>query len=323
MYYNPEANKKDAFVQLIVQKLGTCLAIPEEAILYQDELGNDMYFISKGDCAVNIKEWNGKMHIAYNCLVQGQHFGEIALIYKCRRTATIISRNYNTLARLAYSNWREVVNEFPRYLVALKNYIYHYDDMNVKVWIAMINEIEYLKDNLNKEATYDLIYRMKHHLYDKGHMVLKENDMAKSLLFVDHGILEVYTEFEGNEFIIDNLHPGSCINSRAFLMEDTMSVNIRVKETCRIMEMPKEIFQDILKTHDEFGKKVMVIQNKLLMKSNKYPCDYITVTPDILRPRAVSAVDQKAINARRNILKNVVFRRILEIRAIMAKPKLS
>lgn len=29
------------------------------------------------------------------------------------------------------------------------------------------------------------------------------------------------------------------------------------------------------------------------------------------------------MNARRNILKNVVFRRILEIRAIMAKPKLS
>lgn len=28
------------------------------------------------------------------------------------------------------------------------------------------------------------------------------------------------------------------------------------------------------------------------------------------------------MNARRNILKNVVFRRIIEIRAIMAKPKL-
>tara|TARA_B110000285_G_scaffold227340_1_gene288512 strand:+ start:599 stop:952 length:354 start_codon:yes stop_codon:yes gene_type:complete len=83
MYHNPEANKKDAFVQMIVSKLGTCLAIPEEAVINQDESGNDMYFISKGDCAVNIKEWNGKLHIAYNCLIQGQHFGEISLIYKC------------------------------------------------------------------------------------------------------------------------------------------------------------------------------------------------------------------------------------------------
>lgn len=126
---------------------------------------------------------------------------------------------------------------------------------------------------------------MKHNIYDKGHLVLKENDLAKSLIFIDYGVLEVYTKFEGNEFVIENLHPGSCINCRAFLMEDTMSVNIRVKVTCRLMEMQKETFTDIMRTHDEFGKQIMLLMNKLLMKSNKYPCDYIDITPHILRPR--------------------------------------
>ena len=211
------------------------------------------------------------------------------MIYKCKRTATVISRNYNTLARLHFSSWREVVNEYPRYLVALKNYVYHYEDINVKVWKDMINEISYLKEFLTRDATYDIIYRMKHNFFDKGHLVLKENDLVKSLIFIDYGVLEVYTEFEGNEFIIDYLHPGSCINARAFLMEDTMSVNIRVKETCRTMEMHKETFFDIMKTHEEFGKPIMIYQNKLLKKKKKYPCDYINITPNIKRPRSISS----------------------------------
>jgi hypothetical protein len=33
-------------------------------------------------------------------LKEGDHFGEIAMIYKCRRTATFISKNYNTMAKL-------------------------------------------------------------------------------------------------------------------------------------------------------------------------------------------------------------------------------
>lgn len=40
----------------MVRKLGTCFAVPEEEIIKQDEPGNDMFFLSNGDCAVNIKD---------------------------------------------------------------------------------------------------------------------------------------------------------------------------------------------------------------------------------------------------------------------------
>ena len=33
-------------------------ATPEEEVLKQDEIGNDMFFLAKGDCAVNIKDQN-------------------------------------------------------------------------------------------------------------------------------------------------------------------------------------------------------------------------------------------------------------------------
>tara|TARA_B110000285_G_C15096818_1_gene602507 strand:- start:157 stop:348 length:192 start_codon:yes stop_codon:yes gene_type:complete len=39
--------------------------------------------------------------------------------------------------------------------------------------------------------------------------------------------LEVYTEFEGNEFIIERLNTGSIVNHNLILIDDIMRVSIR------------------------------------------------------------------------------------------------
>ena len=44
-------------------------------------------------------------------------------------------------------------------------------------------------------------FKQKH--YQNGDIILKENDVCEDLLFIEFGIIEVYTEFEGNEFILE------------------------------------------------------------------------------------------------------------------------
>jgi len=119
---------RNGFVNTTVRLLGTFFTIPEEEIISQDEEGKAMYFISKGDCAVNIKDQNGILHVAINLLVEGDHFGEVSLIYKIKRTATVISRNYNTMARMSYPKFRELVYTFPEYLKLLKINTFYYND---------------------------------------------------------------------------------------------------------------------------------------------------------------------------------------------------
>jgi CRP-like cAMP-binding protein len=48
-----------------------------------------MFFISSGDCAVNIMDSNRELIVGHRLLVEGDHFGEIGLIYDCIRTATV------------------------------------------------------------------------------------------------------------------------------------------------------------------------------------------------------------------------------------------
>lgn len=61
-------------------------------------------------------------------LFAGDHFGEIALIYNCHRSATVIASNYTTLAKLTPDNFKDITSKSPAYLHHLKDQLYLYDD---------------------------------------------------------------------------------------------------------------------------------------------------------------------------------------------------
>jgi CRP-like cAMP-binding protein len=61
---------------------------------------NDMYLIARGECIVNIRDEKNKIIKNHKILQVSDYFGEISLIYGCKRTATVVSRKYTTLAKL-------------------------------------------------------------------------------------------------------------------------------------------------------------------------------------------------------------------------------
>ena len=46
-------------------------------------------------------------------LYDGDHFGEIGLIYGCNRTASVKSNNYGSLAKLTSDGYKELTKNFP------------------------------------------------------------------------------------------------------------------------------------------------------------------------------------------------------------------
>ena len=62
------------------------------------------------------------------------------------------------------------------------------------------------------------MFSMKPESFEKDSIVLAEENPVNALYFVEDGVLEAYTKFESNEFVIDKLYKGSAINHRAFFM---------------------------------------------------------------------------------------------------------
>ena len=83
----------------------------------------------------------------------------------------------------------------------------------------MIKRVEYL-DLVPIDILYELIFTLKSKTFEKGNLVLEQDSMINSIYFIEEGIVEVITEFENNEFVLDKLGPGSAINYRAVFLKD-------------------------------------------------------------------------------------------------------
>ena len=110
-----DAKPEEIFLKSIVSCLGICLTTPEEDIIKQDEVGEEIYFIMQGDCTVNLLDFRGNNHQALRLLVEGDHFGEVSFLFKCPITCTVVSRNYNTMARLTHLRLRNLIADYPIY----------------------------------------------------------------------------------------------------------------------------------------------------------------------------------------------------------------
>jgi hypothetical protein len=121
--------------------------------------------------------------------------------------------------------------------------------------------------------------------------------------------------------VIEKLFRGSAINTRAFFMQDYMYVDVRCKNDVKILELPQDEMQRILRDqegeHAAFAQKVLMYQNKILKQEQKFPLDYIMQIP-----KQLENLNEDQIS-RENALKNVVMRIIIEIRERKKRPKLS
>jgi CRP-like cAMP-binding protein len=112
-----------------------------------------MYFIAKGSCEVEVIT-NYDLQLGNDpdstqkigLLGEGAHFGEVSLIYGCRRTASVISSNYCTLASLTSKDLRKMDDVFHSLRENFKKFVIKYED-DLKMFLEFeMEKIPYWKD---------------------------------------------------------------------------------------------------------------------------------------------------------------------------------
>ena len=75
-----------------------------------------IYFLKGGgSCKVKVRDHMGRERVQPTIIGNGDHFGEVALVFDCARSATVISEDYNTFARLELGRFRQVIAEYPEW----------------------------------------------------------------------------------------------------------------------------------------------------------------------------------------------------------------
>jgi CRP-like cAMP-binding protein len=114
-----------------------------------------------------------------------------------------------------------------------------------------------------------------------GEMLISAYQNADSIVIIQKGIVEVYTMFEGNEFVIERLTTGAIINSRNFFMEDLIYVNMRCQTQVTFQQFTRDKFQYICDEHDRFMEHTQKYTMKVMQRNRQFYLDYIVSKPTI------------------------------------------
>ena len=98
-----------AMIKEILVYLKPCLFAPGDSICTHGDIGDEMFFINKG--AVEVLSKDGR-HV-YATIKEGGFFGEIALLLKQPRNATIRAVGYCDLYSLNKASFDRVIADYP------------------------------------------------------------------------------------------------------------------------------------------------------------------------------------------------------------------
>lgn len=135
------------------------------------------------------------------------------------------------------------------------------------------------------------------------------------------GWLEVYTYFEGKEFVLERLSTGSILNFKNLLMEGVSNVFVRSITNVKLYVIDIKILEEKLKKNPEIEKKFNVLSYQLMTQPNNFPLDYhldCRRYKSLLAPKHYNSAAVK----RRIMLKNIVFNKIIDIRKERQRPSL-
>lgn len=250
-------DKQNKCVGFLNKQLVIRFVQPEEILIKQFEIGNDLFFISNGRYEVEVLDQSKITH-KVRSLAQGSYFGEISAIFGTERTATVRSINYSNLAVLSNDKVKLLFTKFPHTKKSLLSNIANYKDP-CRIYIEKIlGKLNYL-ENLNSNAFTKLVYSLPVFSCPVDSELFISGQTCNSCFIVLEGSVKILFEMhtpalfdklkkrsvklahsytkthKSVNIVIDELGKGSVIGANLLLVKQKFCISARCSSQTRIM----------------------------------------------------------------------------------------
>lgn len=139
-------------------------------------------------------------------LVEGSYFGEISLIFGCKRTASVISNSYCTLAFISRKKLYQLQSVFEMLISTMKRNVVLYQD-ELKLFIeSEMEKIPYFSI-MGVKTKQEIFYAMERQEFNAGTYLCKRGDLADRMYLIQQGHVDIFTTYGkgNNAFTIERL----------------------------------------------------------------------------------------------------------------------
>jgi len=178
-------------------------------VIKQGDFGKEMYLIKKGQVDVFVEK-NGKQNHVF-VLEKGGIFGELAILYGCKRTATCKIKTEAELWVIDRQSFQTIVK--------------HLGQERLDEYVKLLKTVDKLKElpNGTLMRMADCFEPQKFH---KGDYIIRQNENGDCFFVIRDGKVKITKNKGKGEELLVNLGKGDFFGERALLTEDKRSANV-------------------------------------------------------------------------------------------------
>ena len=133
-----KCNDSEVLIKRIALSLKAKIYLPQDYLIYKDDIGDEMYFIEIGKVNI-IAPDNSKV---IKSLGKGDFFGEMALINNSRRMCSVVASTLCLIHALTKADFNEILQNFPEALAQIR----HHSDARSRETTSVTKDLKHLAE---------------------------------------------------------------------------------------------------------------------------------------------------------------------------------
>ena len=217
-------------------------------IVREGEEADAFYVLSSGRARV-VKAGDHGEEISLNVLRPGDSFGEMGLLEKTTRAATVRASSEVQLFRLDRSVFDALVENNPEIRKYLKLHSRHRSLQN---FFQLYRPFA----RLPADALSVLLDELEPVTAEKGQRIVRQGDHSGPLYVVEEGRVRVYTEEDGHRNYVAYLRKGDVFGEISVFRKLPRSATVEAVSPCRLLRLNPETYQKLLRDFPTFESEI-------------------------------------------------------------------
>jgi CRP-like cAMP-binding protein len=213
-----------------------------QVVIEEGQQGAEAYIVARGE--LEVSRWSDEegRQVPLARLVSGALFGEMALLSRAPRAASVIATRPTILLRATREALEQVAEKRPEVGIELAAHCR-------RRMVANLARTSPVLVSVPSEERIMLVERFETRIFEKGDKLVREGEEAQGLHLVASGGVAVVTHEAGEPMVLATLPPGETVGEVALVLRRRANADVIALHPTVTLFLPREEFLALIQDH--------------------------------------------------------------------------
>jgi CRP-like cAMP-binding protein len=214
------------------------------AVIEEGEEGSEAYIVARGELQVSRhpKDEDGSPPVVLARLVSGALFGEMALLSRAPRVASVVATRPSILLRATRDALELVAEKRPEVGIELAAHCR-------RRMVANLARTSPVLVSVPSQERVTLVERFQTRIFEKGDKLVREGEEAQGLHLVASGGVAVVAHQGGESMVLATLAPGQTVGEVALVLRRRANADVIALHPTVTLFLPRDEFLSLVLDH--------------------------------------------------------------------------